>query len=93
MSFEDVDELRDRLRKIVSECVTKGPGYAQEGVILQKARIALDPRTLAHEQLILAAWHRLFVDGELEWGYDLDNPRAPFFHPVVHQSVTAGGTE
>jgi hypothetical protein len=35
---------------------------------------------LATQQAILNAWHDLFVEKRLAWGYDLDNPGAPFFH-------------
>ena len=78
MSFQNLDELKDKLRQIASDCVSKGPGYA--GVVLYEARRDLGPQTLADEQMILKAWHRLFIDGEFDWGYDLDNPSAhPFF--------------
>lgn len=91
MSFDDVDELKSKLRQIASECVSKGPGYAQEGVVLREARKVLGPRELDHEQMILEAWHSLFTGGEFGWGYDLDNPRAPFFHAVAHHTHAAGG--
>lgn len=91
MNFDDPNELKDRLRRIVRDCVAKGPGYAQEGVVLREARNVLRPRELAQEQMILEAWHRLFVDGELGWGHNLDNPGAPFFHSVPHQTATAVG--
>src|SRR5580693_5339983 len=33
-------------------------------------------------------WHELFQEGTLSWGYDLDNPDAPFFHiPRANQSA------
>ena len=89
MSFEHVEVMKDSLRQIARECVAKGPGYAQEGVVLQEARKLLGPRELDDEQMILEAWQGLFVDGEFAWGYDLDNPRAPFFHRVVQQPVIA----
>jgi len=31
-------------------------------------------------QAILNAWHDLFSEKKLVWGYDLDNPGSPFFH-------------
>lgn len=91
MSFDNVEVLTERLREIAGDCVSKGPGYAQEGVILREARKALDPRDLDHEQMILDAWHSLFTDGDLAWGYNLDNPGAPFFHEVAHQPATTEG--
>jgi len=30
--------------------------------------------------MILNAWHDLFAERKLAWGYDLDNPSSPFFH-------------
>ncbi len=91
MSFEDLDELKVLLRQIVNDCVSKGPGYAQEGVVLRSAKSALRPQSLTDEQRILEAWHRLFIDGELGWGHNLDNPGAPFFHSAAHQTVATGG--
>jgi hypothetical protein len=29
---------------------------------------------------LLTAWHDLFRKGILAWGFDVDNPAAPFFH-------------
>lgn len=58
----------------------KGPGFAQEGVVLRKAQEELKPHSLADQRRILDAWQRLFIDGKLAWGHDLENPRDPFFH-------------
>ena len=91
MNFDDLDELKDRLRQIAIDFVSMGPGYAQEGVVLRKARSDFRPQTLAHEQMILEAWQMLFIDGELAWGYNLDNPGMPFFHSMAHQAATAAG--
>jgi hypothetical protein len=90
MRFGSIDELKDRLREIARDCEAKGPGYAQEGVVLREARRILAPQTLADERMILEAWHRLFHEGELEWGFDLDNPGAPFFH---HPTTAATGVK
>ena len=92
MNFDDIEELKEGLRRIAHECLFHGPGYAQEGVVLREARKVLDPRELAHEQMILEAWHCLFANGELDWGYDLDNPGSPFFHQVSRQPATTEGT-
>ena len=35
---------------------------------------------LPAQQAILSAWHDLFLERKLSWGYDLDNPNWPFFH-------------
>ena len=85
----DFDEVKEKLRQIAYECVSKGPGYAQEGVVLREARNLLGPGGLEHEQLILEAWHSLFSEAVFDWGYNLDNPGAPFFHQVVQQAATA----
>lgn len=85
------EELIEGLLSIASQHVLRGPGYAQEGVVLRQARNEFGPKTLAHEQRILEAWQRLFIDGELSWGYDLDTPSAPFFHLAVHNAATPAG--
>lgn len=84
----DFEETKERLRQIADECVSKGPGYAQEGVVLREARKDLGPSDLQHEQLILEAWHSLFREAVFDWGYDLDNPGAPFFHQAAQHPAT-----
>jgi hypothetical protein len=37
----------------------------------------LDDKT---QQAILNAWHDLFLEKRLAWGFNLDNPNSPFFH-------------
>ncbi len=37
-------------------------------------------RSPSLETEILTQWHELFRTGYLAWGYNLDNPSAPFFH-------------
>ena len=87
MRSYSIDELKDELRRIVEQCASQGPGYAQEGVVLREARRILGPQTLDQEQKILEAWHGLFLDGQLGWGFDLDNPGPPFFHyPTAAES-------
>lgn len=82
--------LRDDLLKIVDECLDKGPGYAQEGVVLREAAERLRLRgNLQKEQELLTCWHDLFKDGELSWGYDVDNPSSPFFHRPHRQRAGA----
>lgn len=78
-------ELEDIVWQVVKDAATRGPGWAQEGVVLRAVadRVSggrgrrLDLKT---EQAILDAWHDLFLKKKLAWGYDLDNPNSPFFH-------------
>ena len=85
------EQLIDGLLDMASRHVLMGPGYAQEGVVLREVRNKISPHTLADEQRILDAWQRLFIDGELSWGYDLDNPGSPFFHLAARKAVTPAG--
>lgn len=91
MSFPNPDTLKGDLKEIVRDCLARGPGYAQEGVVLRLAKDAFRPQSLQEQQLILEIWHSLFAEGELAWGYNLDNPSSPFFHSTVSQAATAGG--
>ena len=54
----------------------------QEAVVLREAAEILRPHSLKEQQELLTQWHELFRTGELAWGYDIDNPNAPFFHFV-----------
>lgn len=66
---------------IAEEALQLGPGYAQEGFVLAEAAKKLGVRqNLSAEQDILTEWQNLFREGNLAWGYNLDNPSAPFFH-------------
>lgn len=93
MSFDSISNVKDALRKIATECAKKGPGHAQEGVVLREARSKLYPTSIDDEQMMLEAWHDLFAEGELGWGYNLDNPGRPFFHVVVQRVVSTVGSE
>jgi hypothetical protein len=74
-------ELKDVLLKVVDECIAKGPGYTQESVVLREVVDRLNlHENLVEQQQLLTVWHNLFREGELSWGYDVDNPNAPFFH-------------
>ena len=74
-------ELKQQLLKVVDECLAKGPGYAQEGVVLREVADQLNfLDDLRKQQALLTLWHDLFKEGVLSWGYDIDNPNAPFFH-------------
>jgi hypothetical protein len=81
MSEYDIKEL---VWQVAADSAEKGPGWAQEGVVLRaihervpKNGHDLDLKT---QQAILNAWHDLFTEKKLAWGYDLDNPGSPFFH-------------
>ncbi len=84
----DFEQRKERLRQIAQECVSKGPGYAQEGVVMREARTVFGPGDLEHEQLTLEAWHCLFKEAIFDWGHNLDNPGAPFFHQAVQRVAT-----
>ncbi len=83
MSEEDIKAL---VLRTATESAEKGPGWAQEGVVLRAVGERLLGRSngqdpdLQLQQRILNAWHDLFAERKLAWGYDLDNPGAPFFH-------------
>lgn len=91
MTFDDVDELKSKLRQIASECVSKGPGYAQEGVVLREARKILGPRELEHEQMILEARHSLFTDGEEEASRSIRAFRERSRRQSQRLAIEAGG--
>jgi hypothetical protein len=77
-----LEELEKTLRRIAEDCVAQGPGYAQDIVVLRKAleELGIGHEDLKHQQQLLTAWHDLFRKGILAWGFDVDNPAAPFFH-------------
>lgn len=80
-----ITELKDLVLRIAREYTEKGPGWAQDGVVLREVKDRLtsnhgQPLDLKTQQAILNAWHDLFTDKILAWGYDLDNPSSPFFH-------------
>jgi hypothetical protein len=78
-------EIRKIVWQVASDSAAHGPGWAQEGVVLRaigdqigsNRAGRLDTRT---QQAILNAWHDLFLEKKLAWGFDLDNPNSPFFH-------------
>jgi hypothetical protein len=89
MSAEDIKSLVFRIAK---EAAERGPGWAQEGWVLREAgnRLAnkngqrdyhvADELTLEQQRAIVNAWHDLFAEKKLGWGFDIDNPGSPFFH-------------
>ena len=81
-------DLRAELLRIADEALAQGPGFAQSGSVLLQAGEELKLMgDIRAEQELLDTWHRLFVEGELAWGYNLMNPSSPFFHkPTRHSS-------
>lgn len=77
------EHIKAELLRLAAEYYRKGPGYAQQGPVLRTARDRLAPAGVTAEQQVLDCWHELFRDGELVWGYNLDNPDSPFFHIPV----------
>ena len=77
-----VADMKQTLLDVAKRALEKGPGYAQEAVVLREAAELLGARNLREQQELLTNWHELFRRGELAWGYDIDNPNAPFFHLV-----------
>src|SRR5207245_10260376 len=75
------DELKRTVYETAVEMAQRGYGWAQEGIVLREVagRLKLDEK-LPPQQKILTAWHDLFLERKLSWGYDLDNPNWPFFH-------------
>jgi hypothetical protein len=78
-------EIKEIVWKVANDAATRGPGWAQEAVVLrticdQIGRNGNGGLELKTQQAILNAWHDLFLQKKLAWGYDLDNPNSPFFH-------------
>ena len=79
------ESLKQRLFVIAKQCAEKGPAYSQQRPVLDAVANETGGRAyqnldLDQQQAILTCWHDLFRDGELSWGYNLDNPDPPFFH-------------
>jgi hypothetical protein len=78
-------EIREMVWGVAREAASLGSGWAQEGFVLRTIRDRINGGNtgrpdLRLQQMVLNAWHDLFVEKKLVWGYDLDNPGAPFFH-------------
>jgi hypothetical protein len=80
----DHDEVESVILEVASECYQKGPGFAQEGVVLREVAtrlgVAVGETAIEDEQVILTCWHDLFRKGKLSWGYNIDTPDSPWFH-------------
>ena len=89
------DQIRDVVWKAVQEAAEKGPGWSQESVVLRDVRARLAQAGgfgLDLEQAILDAWHDLFTERKLSWGYNLENPGSPFFHIRSKRHLSEAGT-
>jgi hypothetical protein len=73
-------QIKTLVWEVAKEHATREPGWAQEGVVLREIRDRVPRLDLDVQQRILNAWHDLFAENKLGWGYDLDDPGAPFFH-------------
>lgn len=82
-------EIETKLLEIAGDYSEKGPGYAQESVVLRAAADRLRPANLEDEQRILNCWQQLFRTGKLAWGYNLDNPGPPWYHVPAREPVMA----
>ena len=75
------NDAQNTLLQIATEFINEGPGYAQQTVVLREAVARLQVgQDVKKQQLLLTVWHDLFREGKLSWGYNIDNPDAPFFH-------------
>jgi hypothetical protein len=81
MSQDQLNQMKDQVLKVAVEMFQRGPGYSQEASVFREMRqrlnIGYDP---GMEQNVLTCWHDLFLEKRLSWGYNFDNPNAPFFH-------------
>lgn len=84
MEYQDLKKLVFETAKDLAE---RGYGWAQESVVLREVadRLQLGEQ-LPPQQDMLTAWHDLFLEGKLSWGYDLDTPNAPFFHVPAREA-------
>ncbi|HUG69714.1 MAG TPA: hypothetical protein VMM76_18325 [Pirellulaceae bacterium] len=82
-----VAELETTILETARDLYEKGPGYAQQSVVLREVAEQIHPKSVSEEQAILSAWHMLFQKGVLAWGYNLDTPGPPWYHlPVAKNS-------
>src|SRR5262245_37650886 len=93
----DYAELKKKVFEAAKECARRGPGYSQQRPVLDAVAGAAGAKIwtgldLAVQQAILTCWHALFREGALSWGYDLDNPDAPFFHIPERPGSRTGET-
>lgn len=87
------EELKQVVFDTAATLARQGPGWAQESAVLREVAKRLQPQLgtdLAGQQAILTAWHDLFFEKKLSWGYNLANPNSPFFH-VPGDEISAMG--
>ena len=86
----DPKQIETVLLQVAKEFYDEGPGWAQESPLLrmvaERSKVGRDD--VRNQQRILNIWQQLFRDGKLYWGYDLDNPSAPFFHLAEPELAT-----
>lgn len=77
----DENQIRAVLLQAVSELAHSGSGL-QQGAVLQRAaqRLGIHIGRIEDQQALLTMWHDLFRNGQLAWGYNIDNPNPPFCH-------------
>ena len=78
-------ELRQKVFETAKDLYQRGPGWAQEAVVLDEVfkQTGGQYRNNRYDELqqrILTCWHDLFLTGDLSWGLNLDNTNAPFYH-------------
>lgn len=74
-------ELKKLVYKTAVDIAAQGAGWAQERPLLHEvSQRVQNGSDLRMQQYILTCWHDLFMEGRLSWGYNIDNPNAPFFH-------------
>ncbi|HEY4260409.1 MAG TPA: hypothetical protein VGM98_09620 [Schlesneria sp.] len=83
--------LRQKVLEAAMQYAKKGPGYAQQRPVLDAVASEIGGSRhamldLELQQAILTCWHDLFHEGTLSWGYNLDNPDAPFFHIPISRT-------
>ena len=81
----DYEAWKQKVLEAARQCARRGPGYSQQRPVLDEVAHAAGGYMYTRldldlQQAILTCWYDLFREGTLSWGYDLDNPDAPFFH-------------
>ena len=81
----EYQELKREVLEAAMRCARRGVGYAQQMVVLNEVAekfvgSSFSLPNIQLQQKILTCWYDLIREGALSWGYDLDNPDAPFFH-------------
>jgi len=86
-------KVKQIVYEVAIDFAQRGPGWAQQAAVLREAAERLRSQLgteLAAQQAILTAWHDLFLERKLSWGYNLDNPNAPFFHTLKPATSLVG---